>query len=50
MAEDNWHHRLLAVMSAVKIGESAESVLQAGAEDEHPMVRTEARNALRKPQ
>ena len=50
MAEDNWHHRLLAVMSAVKIGESAEAVLQAGAEDEHPMVRTEARNALRKPQ
>ena len=50
MEEDNWHHRLLAVMSAIKIGESAESVLQAGAEDEHPMVRTEARNALRTPQ
>lgn len=50
MEQDNWHHRLLAVMSAVKIGESAQSVLEAGAEDEHPMVKTEARNALRKPQ
>jgi HEAT repeat protein len=37
--------RILAVMAAAKIG--AESVLEAAAEDEHPQVRTEARNALR---
>ena len=37
--------RVLAVMAAAKIG--AESVLEAAAEDEHPQVRTEARNALR---
>lgn len=37
--------RVLAVMAAAKIG--ADSVLEAAAEDEHPQVRTEARNALR---
>jgi hypothetical protein len=37
--------RVLAVMAAAKIG--ADSVLAAAAEDEHPQVRTEARNALR---
>ena len=39
--------RLLAVMSAAKIGERAVPVLQAAADDEHPTVRTEARNRLR---
>jgi HEAT repeat protein len=48
MLSEHWAMRMLAVMSAAKIGENAEPVLQAAAEDEHPMVRAEARNALKK--
>lgn len=48
MLSEHWTMRILAVMSAAKMGESAEPVLRAAADDEHPMVRTEARNALKK--
>jgi hypothetical protein len=47
MLAEHWTTRALAVMSAAKIGESAVPVLQAAVDDEHPTVRTEARNALR---
>lgn len=47
MLSEHWAMRMLAVLSAAKIGENAEPVLQAATEDEHPMVRTEARNALK---
>jgi hypothetical protein len=48
MRSEHWTTRALAVMSAAKIGERAVPVLQAAADDEHPTVRTEARNALRR--
>jgi hypothetical protein len=46
MLSENWDLRYLAVQSAAKIGAPAETVLRAAADDEHEMVRGEARQAL----
>ena len=46
MLSENWDLRYLAVSSAAKVGAPAEAVLRAAADDEHPMVRQEAKKAL----